>query len=120
MVQRLAFESDPTAETADPYQKGLTLEQKHSQLKDTKISDVDLPDFCFLCYAVCAGKKNSCGWGGWLLDGTFKSSDVQFNKKVFGRVLPNVSMQICPNCRGELYRTDAYVRMNFQEVVKNC
>ena len=95
------------------------MNQKYSKMKKIGISDVDLPDFCHLCYAVCAGKEDSCGWGGWMLEGNFKKSNVQFNKRVFGHPLPAVSLQICPNCRGELFRTDAYVRMNFDEVVSD-
>ena len=93
------------------------MNEKHSELMDIGTADVDLPDSCFLCFAVCAGEEHSCGWGGWMLEGTFKNSNVQHNDKVLGQPLPQVSLQICPNCRGPLFRTAAYVRMNFQNTV---
>ena len=77
------------------------------RLQNLTNSDVYLPDYAILTYAVCAIDENGCGWGGWLLEGAFATSDAKDGILANGdHPLPSIDLQICPNCRGEVFRTD--------------
>jgi hypothetical protein len=49
--------------------------RKFKELLEIDLSDVDRPDEAWLTYAVCATEKNSCGWGGWMLEDIRNNAD---------------------------------------------
>jgi len=49
--------------------------RKFKALLETKLNDVESPDYLWLTYAVCAMSTDACGWGGWIVDGAFKKTD---------------------------------------------
>ena len=36
--------------------------------------DIEIPDYVWLTYAVCAVTNRGCGWGGWIIEGAFRES----------------------------------------------
>lgn len=84
------------------------ISQKESErLENLTVSDIKLPDYAVITYAVCTIDKNACGWGGWMLEGTFTTSDAKTVILANGDdPLPTVTLQICPNCGGTIVRTD--------------
>lgn len=81
--------------------------QERDRLQNLTISDVKSPDYAVLTYAVCSVDENACGWGGWMLEGAFET--VASKKGVLengDNPSPSVTLQICPNCTGTLFRTD--------------
>ncbi len=76
-------------------------------LEEIEAADVTAPDYAVLTFAVCTLSENACGWGGWLLEGAFAISEAKSGILWNGdNPMPAVTLQICPNCRGELFRTD--------------
>ena len=76
-------------------------------LENTEVGQVTAPDYAVLTFAVCTISENACGWGGWLLEGAFALSEDKSGILANGdNPMPSVNLQICPNCRGELFRTD--------------
>lgn len=77
------------------------------KLMDRTVDDVIVPDYVVLTFAVCATDPDACGWGGWLLEGAMRISAEKTGRLQNGDdSIPAVTLQICPNCRGELFRTD--------------
>jgi hypothetical protein len=82
-------------------------EEERNQLQDVTIAKVIPPDYAVITYAVCTVDQEACGWGGWLLEGAFAVSETKSGILANGdNPLPSVSLQICPNCGGTVYRTD--------------
>jgi hypothetical protein len=77
--------------------------KKFKKLLETKLSDIELPDYAWLTYAVCACDVDSCGWGGWIIEDLV-------NEKL-EKHLDIDDRQICPQCGKELFRTDASLKL---------
>lgn len=77
--------------------------RKFKELLEIELTDVDRPDEAWLTYAVCATEKDSCGWGGWMLE------DIRKNTSNEGSpiALPASCEQVCPRCGKETFRTSA-------------
>lgn len=72
----------------------------------------EVPDFCWLAFAVCALGENPCGWSGWILDGVFRSVVGEQARDDSRVSLPSSDSQTCPSCGGTLFRTGHDVRMD--------
>jgi hypothetical protein len=82
-------------------------EDERNRLQDLTASDVIPPAYVVVTYAVCTVNENACGWAGWLLEGAFAISEDKSGILANGdNPLPSVSVQICPNCGGTVFRTD--------------
>jgi hypothetical protein len=82
-------------------------EEERNQLQDITASDVHLPDYVVITYAVCSVDENACGWAGWLLEGAFAISEDSSGILSNGdNPMRSATLQICPNCRGTVFRTD--------------
>jgi hypothetical protein len=82
-------------------------ENERNRLQDLTPSDVSPPDYVVVTYAVCTVDENACGWAGWLLEGVFAISEDKSGILANGdNPLPSVSLQICPNCRATVFRTN--------------
>jgi hypothetical protein len=82
-------------------------ENERNRLQDLTASDIRSPDYVVVTYAVCSVDENACGWAGWLLEGAFAISEDKSGILANGdNPLPSVSLQICPNCGGTVFRTD--------------
>ena len=80
--------------------------RKFKELLEIEPCDVDRPDEAWLTYAVCATEKDSCGWGGWMLEDIRKNADG----KDSSLVLPAFCEQVCPRCGKETFRTGATLK----------
>lgn len=83
--------------------------RKFQKLIETRLGDVEHPDYVLLTYAVCACDSDSCGWGGWILEGAFKDDS---SRKRDGRVLSGDYSQKCPQCGKNTFRTDATLELH--------
>ncbi|MFA7062030.1 MAG: hypothetical protein WC156_14580 [Pedobacter sp.] len=81
--------------------------KKYQKLLETKLSDIVVPDFAWLTYAVCACEVDSCGWGGWIIETVVNEAT--------GRHLNIDDRQICPQCGKELFRTEASLKFVVSE-----
>ena len=79
---------------------------KFKKLLEIELSDVDHPDEAWLTYAVCATEKDSCGWGGWMLENICKNTD----ENAASINLPAFCEQVCPCCGRETFRTGATLK----------
>lgn len=79
-----------------------TAEERQKQA-ETKLSDVEVPDCAWITYAVCAGGKESCGWGGWVIE-VLVSDEA-------GKDLSIHDRHLCPGCGTELVLTEASVKL---------
>jgi hypothetical protein len=85
--------------------------RKFGKLLEVTLSDVEQPDYVWITYAVCACSEDSCGWGGWIIDGVFaKSVDKQNPTATGDKPLPADDVQKCPRCGKDLFRTEASIR----------
>jgi hypothetical protein len=80
--------------------------RKFKDLLEIELQDVDRPDEAWLTYAVCAVEKDSCGWGGWMLEAALKDTgkDGAFN------ALSASDEQVCPRCGRQTFRTGATIK----------
>ena len=82
-------------------------EDERDRLQDLTALDVRPPDYAVITYAVCTVDETACGWAGWLLEGAFAISEDRSGILANGdNPLPSVTLQICPNCGGAVFRTD--------------
>ena len=82
-------------------------QEEREQLQNLTIPSVKSPDYAVLTFAVCGVDENACGWGGWMLEGAFETGASKTGILENGdNPLPSVTLQICPNCAGTLFRTD--------------
>jgi len=77
--------------------------RRFQRLLETTIGDVEAPDHAFLTYAVCACEKDSCGWGGWILEAVFSAEPDARGRS---RALPSDDSQRCPVCGKLMFRTE--------------
>ena len=85
--------------------------RKYQSLLEIRLGDVPTPDYVWLVYAVCAGSEDSCGWGGWMIEGAFEKSDEHQTTGTGDTLIHAQDEQVCPNCGRETFRTEASVRM---------
>ena len=82
-------------------------QEELTRLEDLTVCDVKPPDYVVITFAVCTVGENACGWGGWMLEGTFATSIAKSGILANGDdPLSSLTLQICPNCGGETFRTD--------------
>ena len=74
--------------------------RKFKKLLEMELKDVKVPDYVWLTYAVCATERESCGWGGWIIEAAFERS-----RDVGANLLPAVDEHLCPRCGKKLFRT---------------
>ena len=78
-----------------------------NKLEITK-NDVVIPDFVWLTYSVCGAEEDSCGWEGWKIEWAAKENSRKDDSSSTGdTTLPADTYQICPNCKKQLFRTEA-------------
>jgi hypothetical protein len=75
--------------------------EKFRALIELKEEQVNVPDYVWLSYAVCATEDDSCGWQGWIIESA---------RKVLGDRQREIEVeadteQHCPRCGKPLYRT---------------
>ncbi len=63
------------------------------------------PDIAFLTLSTCLGNDSNCGWTGWLLEAAFDSNLKSDLYPIGCKPVPSVNNQICPSCKGTLFRT---------------
>jgi hypothetical protein len=86
---------------------------KYRDLLELTLQDVEVPDYAWLTYAVCAVTKDACGWGGWIIEALFKRTGEHHATGTGDKALPYADeMQTCPRCGRDLFRTSASVRMD--------
>ncbi len=89
--------------------------KKFRELIEIENGDIETPDYLWLTYAVCAVNEESCGWGGWMVEAVFKQSEENHNTITRDKILPSVDEQICPICKGEIYRTGANFKFDLSK-----
>jgi hypothetical protein len=75
-------------------------------LSDARHGQVRPPDNATLTYSICGPDADACGWEGWLLEDASINTVATNGNRQKGH-LPAVTLQICPNCRKTLFRTDS-------------
>lgn len=88
----------------------MALPAKFRHLLELTAADVESPDYVLLTYAVCAVTKESCGWGGWMIEAAFKSDGKKHPTGTGDRLVSAADEQICPRCGGETFRTEVTLR----------
>lgn len=78
----------------------MTFPIKFKRLLETKRGQVEEPILVWLTYSVCGVEKDSCGWGGWILEST---------KGLKGE-LSAFTQQVCPSCGKPLFRTEVTIK----------
>ncbi len=84
--------------------------RKFNPLLDIELPDIDRPDYAWLVYAVCACSKKACGWGGWIIDAVYQYSPELQTTTRRDKPLPALTLQKCPLCGRDLFRTAADLR----------
>lgn len=85
--------------------------KKFQKLLEIELKDVEVPDYVWLAYAVCACEKDSCGWGGWVVESVFKKDNKKHPNPTGDKVLPFDTGQICPMCGKNTFITGALIRL---------
>jgi hypothetical protein len=85
--------------------------RKFKQLLELKLKDIEAPDYVLLTYAVCACEKDSCGWGGWMIEAAFKKDTKKHLNSTGDKVLSAVMDQVCPVCGKDTFRTEASIKL---------
>jgi hypothetical protein len=84
--------------------------RRFQSLIETTLEDVAKPDYAWLTYAVCAVKKKSCGWAGWIIEGVSRYSAELRASTGRNDPLPADNDAKCPRCGLPLFRTRASLR----------
>ena len=84
--------------------------RKFKQLLELETKDVETPDYVWLVYAVCACDRDSCSWGGWIIEAAFKITGQKHHTGTGDKALSSDTTQTCPSCGKKLFRTAAAVR----------
>ncbi|MHC4521304.1 MAG: hypothetical protein ACYTAS_22140, partial [Planctomycetota bacterium] len=92
--------------------------RKFKRLIEIELKDVETPDYVWLTYAVCACVKDSCGWGGWMIECAMKETTERYPTYTGEKLLPAMMDQVCPRCGKGTYRTAATIRMTPSEEQK--
>jgi hypothetical protein len=93
--------------------------KKFKNLIELEFKDIEKPDFAWLTYSVCACEKDSCGWGGWMIEWVGKKTKVRYPTSTGDKTLSAKTEQICPICGKNLFRTEVsikFVPANDQEL----
>ena len=85
--------------------------RRFQKLLEIELKEVEVPDYIWLTFQVCSCEKDSCGWGGWAIDGAFKKDNKKYQNPTGDKVLSFVGDQICPRCGKETYRTNASIKL---------
>ena len=85
--------------------------RKFQSLIEIERSDVVIPDYLWLVYAVCAASQDACGWSGWMIEAAFQADGGDYPTSTGDAPLPAQDQQVCPRCGRETFRTGASVRM---------
>ncbi len=83
--------------------------RRFKSLIETELKDVDIPDYAYLTYAVCAIDKESCGWAGWMIEAVFKKTGKEYPTGTGDKLLPAMMDQVCPRCGKVTWRTMASI-----------
>lgn len=70
----------------------------YGHLMDLEPENILLPDYAILAYAVCAMEQDSCGWGGWIVEGMLRITSEKHDTMSGHMLLPSDSKQVCPCC----------------------
>ena len=89
----------------------MALPRKFKHLIEIKLQDVEVPDYVWLTYAVCACEPDACGWGGWMIEAAFKKTGTKHPTGTGDKVLSAMMDQVCPRCGKPTFRTGASIRM---------
>ena len=84
--------------------------KKFKKLLETSFNDIELPDYAWLTYAVCGCHKDSCGWGGWVIDSVFAKDGLKNSEGTKDKSLPIMDDLDCPICKKPLFRTEVNIR----------
>jgi len=90
---------------------GMAIPKKFKHLIETKLQDVEVPDYIWLTYAVCAMERESCGWAGWMIEVAYKKTEEKYPTRTGEKVLPAMMDQVCPRCGRTTFRTAASIQM---------
>jgi len=75
---------------------------KFRDLIELREKQVDVPDYVWLAYAVCATEEDSCGWQGWIIESAWKQRK---GNQADSEVKADAE-QLCPDCGKLLFRTE--------------
>ena len=75
--------------------------EKFRNLIELREEQVDVPDYVWLAYAVCAVAQDSCAWQGWIIEAACKQREGLPEEFVKAD-----DDQICPDCGKVLFRTE--------------
>jgi hypothetical protein len=89
----------------------MALPRKFQHLIELSEADVPRPDYVWLAYAVCATEVESCGWGGWMIEGAFQRTGERHPTGTGDRLLAAADDQRCPRCGRPTYRTGVTQRL---------
>jgi len=84
---------------------------KFRHLLELTADEVEMPDYVWLSYAVCAVTADACGWGGWTIEAAFRRDGLKHATGTGDRVVSALDEQICPRCGRETFRTEVELRM---------
>ena len=85
--------------------------RKYQRLIETQLSDLEVPDYVWLNFSVCALEQESCGWAGWTIEGVYKRSAEALPTGTGDRLLEALDGHTCPRCGRQLFRTAASLRL---------
>jgi hypothetical protein len=85
--------------------------RKYKNLLEIELKDVEIPDYVWLVYAVCACNKDSCGWRGWMIEFAAKKNKKNHPTSTGDKFLSAMDNQICPKCGRVLFRTGASIKL---------
>lgn len=75
--------------------------EKFRDLIELREEQVDVPDYVWLSYAVCAVEEDSCAWQGWIIEAACKQREGLPEEYVKAD-----DDQVCPDCGKVLFRTE--------------
>ncbi len=76
--------------------------EKFRNLIELREEQVDVPDYVWLAYAVCAVKEDSCGWQGWIIESAWRQREGEPRES---EVRADTN-RLCPRCGKSLFRTE--------------
>jgi hypothetical protein len=79
--------------------------RKFRHLLELTAEQVEMPDYLWLSYAVCAVTSEGCGWGGWMIEAAFRRDGQKHPTGTGDRLVSAADEQDCPECGRETFRT---------------